>query len=239
LLRAALWPECEKTGRSERGNACSASLLLQVSLRKGNALAHVHDADVPRAARQAIRETRQGHGKDDMRRILLLLTLCLGGCAVNDSRVALEARTRLIGLTELQLESCAGVPDQKAAFGGTDILTYYAGSTSSTGLTIPLIGGVSKSYGGYCHTIVRVDDGKVTAVRYAGEKDAVAAVDAFCAPTVRGCVYSPPSNQPAAPAEVATGSVMETSRPPEPDSTPAPVSRMPVAGAPPTALPAR
>ena len=150
-----------------------------------------------------------------MRRMILLTLLGLGGCAVNDSRVALKAQHQLVGLTELQLETCAGVPDEKASFGGTDILTYYATSTSSTGLTIPLIGGISKSYGGYCHTIFRVDDGKVTSVRYVGEKNAVAAVDAYCANTVRGCLESPPPNTPAAPAMGATPSAVET-RPPEP-----------------------
>lgn len=65
-----------------------------------------------------------------MRRMILLTLLGLGGCAVNDSRVALKAQHQLVGLTELQLETCAGVPDEKASFGGTDILTYYATSTS-------------------------------------------------------------------------------------------------------------
>jgi hypothetical protein len=58
--------------------------------------------------------------------------LLLSGCAFKNSHVAELARSRLIGLSEVELESCIGAPDQHASFGGTDVLTYYASSTSTS-----------------------------------------------------------------------------------------------------------
>jgi hypothetical protein len=110
----------------------------------------------------------------------------LGGCSLNDSHTAFRAQTTLLGMREVDLQTCMGAPDEKSIFGSTEILTYYATSTSSTSLSIPLIGGIGESYGGYCHTIIRLDQGVVDGVRYTGETSAFVAPDAYCAPTVRG-----------------------------------------------------
>jgi hypothetical protein len=40
----------------------------------------------------------------------------LSGCAVHDSYLAADARTRMLGLSEVPLGSCLGVPDQRASF---------------------------------------------------------------------------------------------------------------------------
>lgn len=129
--------------------------------------------------------------------------LLLAGCSVNDSRTALHAEKSLVGLNEVELESCLGAPDEQAAFGAVQILTYYATSTSSTSLSIPLIGGIGDSYGGYCHTIVRLQNHVVQDVRYVGETSAFGAPDAYCAPIVRGCVNHPPPALPMPPAVAA------------------------------------
>jgi hypothetical protein len=112
----------------------------------------------------------------------------LTSCAVNDSRIAHEAQTRLMGLTEVDLESCLGAPDQRQSFGKTDVLTYYATSTSSTSFSLPVVGGIGFSNGAYCHATFRVDDGRVTRVLYSGEKNATGAPDAYCAPISRTCL---------------------------------------------------
>jgi len=117
----------------------------------------------------------------------------LGGCSVNDSHMAFRAKHSLLGMNEVQLQTCMGAPDEKNVFGSTEILTYYATSTSSTSFTIPLVGGIGASYGGYCHTIVRIDRNVVDSVRYVGETNAFVAPDAYCAPSVRSCVSNPPS----------------------------------------------
>jgi hypothetical protein len=89
-------------------------------------------------------------------------------------------------------------------FGGTEILTYYSTSTSSTSLSIPLIGGIGNSYGGYCHTILRLQNGRVVGVRYTGETNAFIAPNAYCASTVRGCVNNPPPPTPTTPVAATT-----------------------------------
>jgi hypothetical protein len=121
-------------------------------------------------------------------RLLGLAPLALGACAVHDSRIAQNARTQLLGLSEPALESCLGVPDQYRSFGSMDVLTYYATSSSSTSLSVPLVGGIGLSYGGYCHATVTVTHGRVTRVLYSGEKNATLAPDAYCASIVRTCL---------------------------------------------------
>jgi hypothetical protein len=80
------------------------------------------------------------------------------------------------------------VPDQHSHFGDTDILTYNATSTSSDSYSIPFVGGMSFSNGGYCHATFQVRDGHVTQTLHSGEKNATGAPDAYCAPIVRTCI---------------------------------------------------
>jgi hypothetical protein len=137
------------------------------------------------------------------RRIFILAgVLALGACSINDSRTATRAQKALLGMNEVQLQTCMGAPDEKNSFGATEILTYYATSTSSTTTAIPLIGGISETHGGYCHTIIRIDHDVVDSVRYAGEINALIAPNAYCAPSVRGCVNNPPP--PGMPGQAAS-----------------------------------
>jgi len=69
----------------------------------------------------------------------------LSGCAVKDSRIAHRAQRQLLGLSEVDLESCIGAPDQRQSFGSTDVLTYYAASTSSINYSLPIVGGIGFS----------------------------------------------------------------------------------------------
>jgi hypothetical protein len=135
-------------------------------------------------------------------RILVIAPLLLCGCAVNDSHIAHEGQTQLMGLSEVDLQSCLGSPDQHSTFGSTDVLTYYAQSSSSDTWSIPLIGGFSFSNGGYCHATFQVKDGRVTQILYSGEKNATLAPDAYCAPIMRTCLEhlrtNPPSPMPPA-----------------------------------------
>jgi hypothetical protein len=135
------------------------------------------------------------------KRFWAAVPLLLAGCSVNDSHTALRAQSVLVGMREVDLETCMGVPDQHNSFGATDILTWYATSTSSTSLSIPLVGGIGESYGGYCHTVVRLEHGVVAEVRYVGETNAFIAPVAYCAPSVRGCVANPPKPPAATAAE--------------------------------------
>ena len=128
---------------------------------------------------------------DDPMPIRLLVLLCLlasGGCAVQDSRIAGHARTRLLGMKEVDLVSCLGSPDQHSSYPGTDVLTWYATSSSSLAFSIPIVGGLSGNNGGYCHITARVDGGVVSHIIYSGEKNATLAPNAYCAPILRSCM---------------------------------------------------
>ncbi len=123
-----------------------------------------------------------------IRGLLLVGLPLVAGCAVEDSRIAAEARTRLLGLKEVELVACLGGPDQHSSYAGTNVLTWYANSNSSIGFSPPVIGGFSINNGGYCHVTVRTDAGVVSHVIYSGEKNATLAPDAYCAPILRSCM---------------------------------------------------
>jgi hypothetical protein len=122
------------------------------------------------------------------RRLAFTLPLLLAACAVQDSHIAADARVTLMNMSEVDLESCLGVPDQHANFGDTEVLTYYATSTSSDSFSLPIVGGIGFSNGGYCHATFEVKHGRVTQLLYSGEKNATLAPDAYCAPIVRTCL---------------------------------------------------
>lgn len=158
--------------------------------------------------------------ENDLTRLRLLASLCLlaplclsalGGCAIEDSRIAGYARTRLLGMKEVDLVACLGGPDQHMSYPGTDVLTWYATSSSSLAFSVPVVGGLSGSNGGYCHLTARIDDGLVSHIIYSGEKNATLAPNAYCAPILRSCMAElgappqRPSALPLAPAPSPAG----------------------------------
>jgi hypothetical protein len=132
-----------------------------------------------------------------MIRLLCLTSLLLAACAVEDSHIAHEGESRLIGMAEVDLQSCLGAPDEHSTFGSTDVLTYYAPSTSTDTWSVPLVGGFAFTNGGYCHATFQIKDGRVTQILYSGEKNATLAPDAYCAPIMRTCLAHLPQAQPA------------------------------------------
>ena len=121
-------------------------------------------------------------------RLILAAPLLLAACAINDSHIAQRARLSLMNMSEVDLESCLGVPDQHSNFGDTDILTYNASSTSNTSYSVPFVGGMGFSNGGYCHATFQLRHQHVTQLLYSGEKNATLAPDAYCAPILRTCL---------------------------------------------------
>jgi hypothetical protein len=141
------------------------------------------------------------------------LTLALGGCTLHDASVAREAQRRLIGMNEAELQTCLGVPVRRSTFGQSSVLTYASTTNSGGGvsLSLPVIGGISLSGGGYsCNANIRLDDGRVTQVRYSGDATAPLAENAYCAPIVRDCVENPPDG--VAPSDAAVAEHRELDR---------------------------
>lgn len=125
------------------------------------------------------------------RSALLLAMTLLAGCSIGQSRTAHTARTRLLGATAPEIDACAGTPDHIEQFGPRSEFRTYAHDTSADSgfsITLPVIGGVSLGGGGYCRATFQMQDGRVTALRYAGDKDALLAPDALCAPLIKSCV---------------------------------------------------
>lgn len=101
------------------------------------------------------------------------LALLLASCSLMRSQRAEEAQSALIGLSKVDLYSCAGVPNRTEKVEGMEFLTYegggdqhgYAGGGGQSGLGA---GGVSLKKR-YCNANVVVGtDGRVKKVSYSG-----------------------------------------------------------------------
>ncbi|WP_207477052.1 hypothetical protein [Arenibaculum pallidiluteum] len=130
-----------------------------------------------------------------------LLAGLLAGCAgdTESRQQATAAQTRLVGMPEARLLSCAGVPERSADAGETRFLTYaarsvgYGGPSTSVGvgggsggvglglgLGFPLFGGSS---GGSCEATFTVRNGVVQQLRYGAGDD-----PGQCYRIVRNCL---------------------------------------------------
>ena len=101
---------------------------------------------------------------------------------------------KLLGMSAEDLQTCVGLPDQRITIGkNVQILTYDVSSPTSGGisLTVPFLGGISFSGGGYCHVTFKIQNNAVTEVRYSGDKDEIGAPDSVCAPVVSACLRYP------------------------------------------------
>jgi hypothetical protein len=130
--------------------------------------------------------------------ILCLCLFVLAGCSRGDVELAKQARTSLLGMSEVDLESCLRLPDQKVTEGKTTLFMYNANSSHSLSLTIPVIDFVGASFSGYCHATFRFEKDRVIAVHYSGDTDDPlgGGQDAVCAPIVRSCFAERASSQP-------------------------------------------
>jgi hypothetical protein len=139
------------------------------------------------------------------RPLLPLLFLTLAACSSAGSRVAQEARHRLVGMDVNDLQACAGLPTRTQTLGdGTRLLSYEQANANIGGLNVslPVVGGFSLAgSGSYCHALFRIADGRVIGLNYTGDNDDVGGQEGVCAPIVRGCLRQPvPARLPAPPA---------------------------------------
>jgi len=87
---------------------------------------------------------------------------------------------------------CAGHPGNEDKIAGGEIWMYEHTATPPGGVTVaPVLpaGGVTISpVNGYCRVQLRMQDGRVTEVSYAGATAEFGERDAACAPIVRNCI---------------------------------------------------
>ncbi|MCK8784840.1 hypothetical protein M0638_10645 [Roseomonas sp. NAR14] len=158
---------------------------------------------------------------------VLVCVLLAGACApVSDARYAHRAQAEFLGLSELDLATCMGAPLRRLKIGEAEILTYEQVSSSTVSVSLPFAGGMSVGGGGNCRANVRLDHGRVTAIRYTGESDTFFTSDSYCAPLVRNCLrhplmYAPPEPGGAPrPAERSFGPAPDRQPPAAPADAP-------------------
>jgi hypothetical protein len=120
--------------------------------------------------------------------LLVLAAISLSGCADDETMIAQTARTSLVGMSELNLETCLGIPDHTVTQGKTTLFTYTSTAARTLNLSIPVVNGIGVSFGGNCRATFRLDNGHVTSVTYGGDSYGFEGPDSACAPIVRGCV---------------------------------------------------
>lgn len=119
---------------------------------------------------------------------LLTITACTPGY-----EVARQGRHAVIGMDTTALQLCAGIPTRTAQLDPRTQLWSYENKYERTGgleVTLPIIGGgiAAGGSGSYCHALVRIVDGKVAGVTYAGDNDDFIAKEGVCGPIFRGCL---------------------------------------------------
>ncbi|RJT39603.1 hypothetical protein D3227_12315 [Mesorhizobium waimense] len=131
----------------------------------------------------------------------------LSSCVVPDdtSRLAkvdattAAARKEMVGLSEADVRMCAGFPTATADAGGSGQIWTYQRVVQRGNLSvvvptlavgaIPAVGGsVNLAPGGYCNTQIRMVDGRVAEIAYAGDNNLPNSRDALCVSTVDACV---------------------------------------------------
>jgi hypothetical protein len=132
------------------------------------------------------------------RRVIIPLALAfiLSGCAVEQHDVAESGRSALVGMSDTDIRMCAGHPNNEDKIKGGAIWMYEHGATSPGGVAVapvlPVLpfGGatVGESDNGYCRVQLRIENGKVTEVSYAGANSVLGESEAVCAPIVRNCI---------------------------------------------------
>lgn len=131
------------------------------------------------------------------------LSLCsvllgLSGCGYYASRTAHKAQLTMIGMTEEDIQACAGVPNKTQSIDShVKIFEYQRGrnigaSTSSTLIPVQSVVNVVRDIGGgdgnSCIADFRMVDGKVHDVYYSGDDDMLVGTDGVCSTIVRGCI---------------------------------------------------
>ncbi|MDX8453524.1 hypothetical protein RFM98_12220 [Mesorhizobium sp. VK9D] len=143
----------------------------------------------------------------------------LSSCVIPDdtSRVAKEdvtaaaARREMVGLSEADIRMCAGFPSATADVGSSGQIWTYQRTVQRGNLNIvvptlamgavPAVGGsVNVAPGGYCNTQIRMLNGHVAEVAYAGDNNLPNSRDALCVSTVDACVAYARQHRYSAPA---------------------------------------
>ncbi len=112
--------------------------------------------------------------------LLILAAMSLNGCASDEAMI--------VGMSELNLETCLGIPDHTVTQGKTTLFTYTSTAARTLNISVPVVNGIGVSFSGNCRATFRLDNGRVTSVGYGGDTYGFEGPDSACAAIVRGCV---------------------------------------------------
>lgn len=151
-----------------------------------------------------IAQRRYSHSRTLRHATPLLALLGLAACGYNDSRSAHKGQLAVIGMTNEDLQACAGIPDKTARLDDHVQIFQYTrtinvpSTNDSTlfplqtmvNLTQTSMGGAGKT----CIASIRLVDGRVTDMHYSGDNDRMIGSDGVCATLVKGCLTTPPAS---------------------------------------------
>jgi hypothetical protein len=131
-----------------------------------------------------------------MRRLAALASLLplLASCATIDAH---EARHGLLGMSQRDVLSCIGIPEEKTRLDAHDAVLEYTYSDHDELLSLELlaIGTLSLGPRGQCNVMLRMHDGAVAAVHFSDSTTSEAGALGACGPVVhealRQCPRSP------------------------------------------------
>lgn len=104
--------------------------------------------------------------------IFLTMTACSSARRTERADLAQSAKTELIGLTKIELLTCAGVPVRAATEGGLEFMSYDSGF----------------GWGGSCVVTFVLQNGSVTKISYTGSTGRRGQTGEQCAYAVANCL---------------------------------------------------
>lgn len=125
--------------------------------------------------------------------VALAASMFLAGCAGDETRIAQVAKTSLIGMSDLDLETCLGIPDHTLTRGKTTLFTYSEPAARTLNISVPIVNGIGMSFGGNCRATMRLENGRVVSVNYSGDSYGFEGPNSVCASIVRACLENRPT----------------------------------------------
>ncbi|KDE20715.1 hypothetical protein AZ09_04535 [Acetobacter aceti 1023] len=133
--------------------------------------------------------------------VTLALLPALAGCGYIDSRTAHKGQLAVIGMTNEDLQACAGIPDKTQKIDDHTTIYQYVRSVNMpstndsslfplqtfVNMTQTTFGGAGKT----CVASIRLVDGHVYDLHYSGDNDRMIGTDGTCSTVVKGCIRSP------------------------------------------------
>jgi hypothetical protein len=122
---------------------------------------------------------------------VLVAGLVLGACGMQQARVASDAPTLMVGLTQEQVLSCMGQPASKAKEGTTEVWSYPSGDGAVDTMSSSGQGwasGTKPNSQAYCTINIAMAAGRVSKMSYVGPGGEPISSSSQCAYALQSCI---------------------------------------------------